>query len=103
MVLDGNIINGFSTLASIIIDENKKDVNLAEVTIFSNAQEEFVSQEELRLYNKKKIEDEARVAKIKELIAKNEHINMTLSLMRQSKRVSETVKVANLGCRKTPI
>ena len=93
--LDGNIINGFSTLASIIIDENKKDVNLAEVTIFSNAQEEFVSQEELRLYNKKKIEDEARVAKIKELIAKNEHINMTLSLMRQSKRVSETVKVAN--------
>ena len=93
--LDGNITNGFSTLASVFIDENKKDITLGEVTVFSNKEERFVSQEELKLYDKNKIEDKARVEKIKELIDKDEHINMTLSLMRQSKRVSETVKAAN--------
>lgn len=93
--LDGNITNGYSTLASIIINENKKDITLSEVTVFSNREERFVSQDELKLYNAKKIEDKSRVEKIKEMIDKDEHINMTLSLMRQSKRVSKTVKVAN--------
>jgi len=68
--LDGNIINGFSTLASIIIDENKKDVTLAEVTVFSNREERFVSQEELKLYEKKKIEDEVPLEGIKQELKK---------------------------------
>ena len=93
--LDGNIINGYSTLASIIIDENKKDVTLTEVTVFSNTEERFVSQDELKLYDKNKIEDKARVEKIKALIDKDEHINMTLSLMRQSTRVSQTLKASS--------
>jgi len=34
--LDKKIINGFSTLASIAIDENKNDTTLMEVTVFRN-------------------------------------------------------------------
>ena len=40
------------------------------MTVFSNKEERFVSQEELKLYDKNKIEDKARVEKIKELIDK---------------------------------
>ena len=93
--LEGRIINGFSTLASVIIDEEKHDVTFADITVFSNREENFVSQEELKSFNEKKIKDKNREAKIKELIEKDEHINMTLSLMRQTKSVSDTLKLSN--------
>lgn len=93
--LEGRIINGFSTLASVVIDEDKHDVTLADITVFSNREENFVSQEELKNFNAKKIKDEKREAKIKELVEKDEHINMTLSLMRQTKSVSDTLKLSN--------
>jgi len=40
--LDKKVINGFSSLASVAIDENKKDVTLLDVTVFNNAQERFI-------------------------------------------------------------
>jgi hypothetical protein len=93
--LEGKIINGFTTLASIAIDENRHDITLSDVTIFSNREERFVSQEELKDYEKGKIEEKSRESKIKKLIEKDEHINVTLSLIRQSRSVSETLKIAN--------
>ncbi|MCK5855345.1 MAG: transposase, partial [Sulfurovaceae bacterium] len=93
--LEGKIINGFSTLASVIIDENKHDVTLADITVFSNREENFISQEELKSFNAGKIEDKGRKAEIKKLVESDKHINMTLSLMRQSKSVSDTLKVEN--------
>ena len=93
--LKKKVINGFSTLAFIAIDENKKDVTLLDVTTFSNKEARFVSQEELKVYNQGKIEDKARNAEIKGLIEEKKHINMTISLMRQSQSISDTLKVAN--------
>jgi hypothetical protein len=93
--LKKNVINGFSTLAFIAIDENKKDITLLDVTTFSNKEARFVSQEELKAYHKGKIEDKGREAEIKSLIEEEKHINMTISLMRQSKSVSDTLKVKN--------
>ena len=48
--LNGRIINGFNTLATVIIDENKKNVTLADTMIFSNGQDNFVSQEKIKIY-----------------------------------------------------
>jgi len=93
--LDGQIINGFSTLASAIIDEEKHDVTFADITVFSNREENFVSQDELKSFNTGKIEDEKRESKIKELVESDTHINMTLSLMRQTKSISDTLKLSN--------
>lgn len=93
--LDKKVINGFTTLASVAIDENKHDLTLMDVTVFSNREDRFIKQDELELYKKKKIEDDARVSEIKRLIDADEHINMTLSLMRQTKSVSETLKLSN--------
>lgn len=96
-VLDLNkkVINGFTTLASVAIDENKHDLTLMDVTVFSNREDRFIKQDELELYKKGKIKDEARVSEIKRLVDADEHINMTLSLMRQTKSVSETLKLSN--------
>ena len=96
-VLDLNkkVINGFTTLASVAIDENKHDLTLMDVTVFSNREDRFIKQDELELYKKEKIKDEARVSEIKRLVDADEHINMTLSLMRQTKSVSETLKLSN--------
>ena len=96
-VLDLNkkVINGFSTLASVAIDENKHDVTLLDVTVFSNAEERFIKQEELELFQKGKIKDKGREIEIKALVDEDRHINMTLSLMRQTEDVSKTLKLSN--------
>ena len=93
--LKKNVINGYSTLAFIAIDENKKDITLLDITTFSNREPRFVSQKELQEYNKGKIEDKVREAEIKRLIEEEKHINMTISLMQQSQSVSDTLKVSN--------
>ncbi len=96
-VLDLNkkVINGFSTLASIVIDENKRDVTLMDISVFSNKEKRFIKQDELKDYENGKIEDKSREEEIKSLVDEDKHINLTLSLIRQSKQVSEILKVAN--------
>ena len=93
--LKKKVINGFSTLAFIAIDENKKDITLLDVTTFSNREARFISQEELKAYHQGKIEDKDRKAEIKSLVEEEKHINMTISLMRQSKIVSDNLKIGN--------
>jgi hypothetical protein len=93
--LDKKVINGFSTLASVAIDENKHDVTLLDVTVFSNKEDRFIKQDELKAFENGKIEDKAREAEIKALVDEDKHINMTLSLMRQTESVSKTLKLSN--------
>ena len=71
-VLDLNkkVVNGYTTLASVAIDENKKDVTLMEVMVYSNREDRFVKQKELEKFEKGKVEDEDRESKIKELVDK---------------------------------
>ena len=55
-VLDLNkkVINGFTTLASVAIDENKHDLTLMDVSVFSNREDRFIKQDELELYKKER-------------------------------------------------
>ena len=93
--LKGNLTNGYNTLGTVIVDENKKDVTLADITVFSNKEKRFVSQKEIKEYEAGEIEDEARVLAIKELVESNKHINMTLSVREQTQRVSQSLKAKN--------
>jgi len=93
--LDKKVINGFTTLASVAIDENKHDLTLMDVTVFSNREDRFIKQDELKAFENEKIKDKAREIEIKSLVEKDEHINMTLSLMRQTESVSKTLKLSN--------
>ena len=93
--LKGNIINGYSSLGTILLNENKRDITLTNMTVFSNKEERFISQEELKRYHNKKIEDKDRVSKIKELVDNDTYINNTVSLKRQSKDISDSLKAKN--------
>jgi len=93
--LEGNITNGYTTLGSVIVDENRKDITLADISVFSNKEDRFVTQKELKDYESEKIEDKERESKIKELVESKEHINMTLSVREQTQRVSQALKAQN--------
>ncbi len=93
--LNSKIINGYTTLGSVILDENKKNLTLSNITVFSNKDEKFVSKEELKNYNSGKIEDEERKKEI-ELAIKNEnHINMEITLKKHLQDQSDAFKKAN--------
>jgi len=93
--LKGNLTNGYTTLGTVIVDENRKDITLADITVFSNKEKRFISQAEIKAYESGEIEDEARVLAIKELVESNNHINMTLSVREQTQRVSQALKANN--------
>jgi len=93
--LEGKITNGYTTLGSVIVDENRKDITLADISVFSNKEDRFVTQKELKDYESEKIEDKERESKIKELVESKEHINMTLSVREQTQRVSQALKAQN--------
>jgi hypothetical protein len=93
--LNGNLTNGYTTLGTVIVDENRKNITLADITVFSNKEERFISQKEIKAYESGKIEDKARVAEIKKFIDNNSYINMTLSVREQTKRVSKSLKEKN--------
>ena len=93
--LNGNITNGYSTLGTVILDEEKKDITLADITVFSNKEDRFVTQKELKQYEKNKIEDKSRVEELKKIIDSKEHINMTISVREQTQRVSKAIKAQN--------
>ena len=64
--LEGKIINGYNALGSIILDENKKNLTLSNISVFSNRDKNFVGKKELEEFNENKIEDEKRKKEIEE-------------------------------------
>jgi hypothetical protein len=93
--LKGNIINGYSTLGSIILDENKKNLTLSNLTVFSNKDEKFVGKQELKDYENDKIEDENRKKEIEKVIENKDYINIQITLEKHLKDQSEAFKEAN--------
>ncbi len=93
--LTGSVINGFTTLGSVILDENKKGLTLSNITVFSNKQEEFLTKKELKDYNNGKIKDEARKKEIAKRIEEESYINMTTTLEKHLQDQSVALKAAN--------
>lgn len=93
--LNGNIINGYTTLGSIILDENKKDLTLSNITVESNREPTFVSKKELRAYEKGEIEDAQREKEIKKLIEDDTYKNTIITLKKHLKEQSKAFKEAN--------
>ncbi len=93
--LTGNIINGYTTLGSAILDENKKELTLSNITVFSNKQEEFLTKKELKDYNDDKIKNIQRKEEIAKKIEKENYINITTTLEKHLQDQSVALKAAN--------
>lgn len=93
--LQGNIINGYTAEGSIILDENKKNLTLSNISVYSNRDDKFITQEELKDYDKNKIEDEERRKKIEECIENKNYINTEIILQKHLQEQSMSFKKAN--------
>ena len=93
--LDGRIINGYTTLGSVILDENKKELTLSNITVFSNKQDDFLTKKELKDYNDGKIKNIQRKEEIAKKIEKESYINMTITLEKHLQDQSKAFKEVN--------
>jgi hypothetical protein len=78
--LDGKIVNGYSTLNSVILDERKKNLTLSNISVFSNKDDDFICQTELDDYHKDRIKNPIRKAEIAVKIEDERFINMGVIL-----------------------
>ena len=93
--LNGNIINGFTTLGSVVLDERKKNLTLSNISVQSNREPTFLTKEEQENYTKGKIKNKKRVQEIAKLIEDDSYHNMSTVLHKHLKEQSIALKEAN--------
>ena len=94
-MLSGKIVNGYTTLNSVILDEEKKNLTLSNISVFSNKDDDFICQTELDDYHKDKIKNPVRKAEMKKKLEDESFINMGIILKKHLKKQSEAFKKAN--------
>ena len=93
--LRGNIINGFTALGSIILDENKRNLTLSNISVQSNKEPNFLTKKELKEYNNNKIEDKKRVQEIEDMIENESYHNISTLLHKHLEAQSKALKKAD--------
>lgn len=93
--LDGKIVNGYTTLNSVILDQHKKNLTLSNISVFSNKDDDFICKTELDNDHKDNIKNPVRKADIAEKIEDESLINMGVILKKHLKKQSEAFKQAN--------
>ena len=93
--LNGNIINGYITLGSVILDENKKNLTLSNISVQSNREPNFITKRELTNYENGKIKNKQRAKEIAQLIEDDNYQNMSTILYKHLKDQSEALKLVN--------
>ena len=93
--LNSNIINGFTTLGSVILDENKKELTLSNISVQSNREPTFVTKKEFKDYNDNKIKNTQRVQEIDKMVKEDSLHTMSTLLYKHLKQQSEALKKEN--------
>ncbi|MEA1916152.1 MAG: transposase, partial [Campylobacterota bacterium] len=93
--LNSNIINGFTTLGSVILDENMKELTLSNISVQSNREPTFITKKELKDYNDGKIKNKQRVKEINKLIEQDNYHTMSSLLYKHLKEQSDALKQEN--------
>ncbi len=93
--LNGNMINGYTTLGSVILDEKKKELTLSNITVQSNKEPTFLTKKELEQYNNGKIKNVQRYKEIAKMIEDDSYTNMTITLQKHLKDQSKALKKEN--------
>ena len=106
--LDGHIINGYHSFNSVAVDLHGKLVTPIATEIYSNREEKFVSQKDIKLISKplsKKATDADRLhyEEIKTKVKNQEHLNSTLVAKHQIQWVSEQLKKDNASKKLTHV
>jgi hypothetical protein len=93
--LNGNIINGYTTLGSVTLDENKRELTLSNISVQSNKEPNFITKQELKDYENSKIKNTQRVKEIAKLIEDDNYHNTSTLLYQHLQDQSIAYKAAN--------
>ena len=91
--LDGEIINGYSSFNTVVVNEKGLNLKLLDTEFYSNRDENYVKSVEVK--SSKKL-DTPRAKKVKELITEDKHINLSKITYNQLKSSSEALKSEKL-------
>lgn len=107
--LQGNMINGYSTLGTVCLSADGQKLHLSDISVFSNGDKEhYVLQTELDAVVKKQAKDKKkrgvadltkREKEIVELLENEEYVNLRRVVHSQLKRVSKELKNRNENLR----
>lgn len=95
--LKGEIINGYSTFNTVCIDEKAKQVRLVDISVYSNGDEHYITEEELKSYNSGRFEikdkkERIRYEQIEKFIEEENYVNLNKLAFFQIRKVSKTFK-----------
>ena len=93
--LNSNIINGYITLGSVTLDENKKELTLSNISVQSNKELNFITKQELKDYETGKIKNRHRVKEIAQMIEDDNYQNISTVLYKHLQDQSKAYKAAN--------
>ena len=93
--LNGNIINGYTTLGSVILDEKRRNLTLSNISVQSNKEPNFITKKEFKDYENKKIKNTKRVKEIAQILEDDNFQNMSTALYKHLQDQSTALKVAN--------
>jgi len=92
--LDKNVINGYSTFNTVVVDRKKQQLHLVDTKVYSNKEPNFLTQKELDKYQKGELQkskdpkQKTRVDAIKELLKNDNYINLYRITKKQLKNTS---------------
>jgi hypothetical protein len=99
--LDGNIVNGYSTLNTVAVDVTGKTVYPIDITAYSNRDEHYVKVEELKDFEKGKLQESAsqadreRAEQIARFMEEESYVNLPRLTYAQLERVSQAFHTEN--------
>ena len=97
--LDGNMINGYSTLGTVCLSSDGQELHLSDISVFSNGDKDhYVLQAELDAFVKKQAEGVGltkREKEIAELLENETYVNLRQVVRKQLQRVSQALKSGN--------
>ena len=98
--LDGNIINGYSTFATVALSVTGKQLHPVDITVYSNGDDHYVTVAELEKFEKGKLPESTaaaereRARQIAQFVKEKSHLNLPRLTRTQLQRVSEAFKAA---------
>lgn len=95
--LAGNLVNGYSTFNTVAVDVAGKKLYPADVTVYSNGDEHYVTVAELKALTKGQLQqlEPQRAEQIDQFIQAESHLNLPRLSRAQIKRVSQAFKQKN--------
>lgn len=92
---NGQLINGYKTQNSVVMDRKGKDLRLMQTTPYSTTSEDYITNAEYADYKADRIKNATRVAQIEALVEQGTPYNLRLITQRHIGQISQAIRKEN--------